>query len=227
MAVVGPGANPDQDEDIRPLLEGASEFEYVTILNPLRDDFAVRVAQDVPVNVPFQVRKDSTGKTSFLTNDEAGARQVYGLNLKNPDFQGRRHLYSDTIIKAGQTINLKGNEAQVAVRQLVNEILQREGQRRLIADPVKRREVEERIVITRASVQELLNGSTIQSARDQINEAVSRSNEVINGPAFPTLNNGPAEGDTERGGDSGAEAISQERRIAGRPKKAESVTHQA
>ncbi len=224
MAVIGPGANPTQDEDIRPLLEGASEFEYVTILNPLSDDFAVRVAQDIPVNMPFEIRKDGTGKTSFLTNDEAGARQVYGLNLKNPDFQGRRHISNNTIIKAGQTINLKGNEAQVAVRQLVNEILQKEGQRRLMADPTKRLEVEKRIVISRGSVQDILDRN-IQSTRDQINEAVNRLNEEQNGPAFPSLNNGPAQTDSTGGPGSGAEGDSQERRAPGRPRKTESATN--
>jgi len=147
VAVVGPGATQDLQAAPSPTLDGASEYEYVTILNPLTDDFAVRVAQDVPVNMPFAIGKDYSGKTQPITQNEQDARQVYGLGLKNPDFIGRKHIVNDTVIRAGETINLKGNEAQVAVRQLVNEILQREGKKRLMADPTLRKEVEDRIIL--------------------------------------------------------------------------------
>lgn len=217
MAVVGPGSQQLVVNDVKPLLEGASEYEYVTILNPLTDDFAVRVAQDIPVNMPFPIGKDMSGKISQLTNTETDAKQVYGLDLKNPDFQGRRHIFNDTVIKAGQTINLKGNEAQVAVRQLVNEILQREGHKRLMADPNLRRKVEERIIIGKGSVQDLMDGS-IRTPRNQIDDAITRSNEVNDEPAFPELTNTSP----------GAEAFdaqnndSNQRRAVGRPKKSNS-----
>ena len=57
--VIGPGAQQDIPTDVKPLLEGASEYEYVTILNPLSVDFAVRVAQDVPVNAPVEIRNET------------------------------------------------------------------------------------------------------------------------------------------------------------------------
>lgn len=181
MATVGPGSAQPILDDVKPLLEGASEYEFVTILNPLTDDFAIRVGQDVPVNMPADIR----AKTGLIQN-ESDVTRTYGLNLKNPDFQGRKHIVIDTVIKAGQTINLKGNEAQVAVRQLVNEILQREGQKRLMADPTLRREVEERIVISRGSVQDLMD-SNLTSTRTQIDEAITKSNEAQNDTAFPGL----------------------------------------
>jgi hypothetical protein len=219
MAVVGPGAAPQQTDDVQPLLNGASEYEYITILNPLPDDFAVRVAQDIPVNMPFNIGKDTSGKVSRLTNTEQDARQVYGLDLKNPEFQGRRHIVNDTIIKAGQTINLKGNEAQVAVRQLTHEILQREGNKRLLADPNLRNEVERRIIVGRGSVQELMD-STLRTPQNQIDDAISRSNEVKDEPAFPGLsqeNRSPEAEVVHAGNDSQGQ-----RRSVGRPKKTDS-----
>jgi len=186
MALVGPGATQQDETAPTPTLEGASEYEYVTILNPLPDDFAIRVAQDIPVNMPFMPGKDLSGQVSQLTNTEQDVRQVYGLNLKNPDFKARKHVVNDTVIKAGQTINLKGNEAQVAVRQLVNEILQREGKRRLMADPHLRREVEDRIIKHRGTVQDLMDRN-IQSTRSQIDQAITQSNEAQNETAFPGL----------------------------------------
>jgi hypothetical protein len=219
MSVVGPGAQPQQSENPLPLLDRASEMEYVILLNPLTDDFAVRVAQDLPINMPFEISKDVSGKVSRLTNTEQDARQVYGLDLKNPDFQGRKHIIIDTIIKAGQTKVFKGNEAQVAIRQLVSEILQREGNKRLMADPNLRNEVETRIIQGRGPIQELMDG-TLRTPRNQIDEAISRSNEEID--EIPTA------GSNQRNQDPGAKIIDPSddnkisRRSVGRPKKTDS-----
>jgi len=180
MALVGPGAVEEDVVAVGARLDGASEYEYVTIHNPLSDDFAIKVAQDIPVNMPFNIGKDVSGKTAQTTLSERDAAQTYGLSLKNPDFQGRKHISNNTVIKAGATINLKGNEAQVAVKQLVDAILQREGKSRLIADPKLRREIEDTIIVRRGSIQELMDGG-LRSQRAQIDEALLRSNEQQNG----------------------------------------------
>lgn len=186
MAVIGPGAQPTTTTDNKSLLDGASEFEYVRLLNPLDDDFAVRVAQDLPVNMPFPIGKDDSGNTSQLTNTEADARQVYGLSLKNRDFQGRKHVFMDTIIKAGSTKVFKGNEAQVAIRQLTNEILQNRGHKRLLADPTLRREVEQEIIKERGAVQDLMDAQ-LQTPRSQMDKALEKVNEVQDESAFPDV----------------------------------------
>lgn len=217
MALVGPGAIQAQTEDIKPLLDGASEYEYVTILNPLSDDFAVRVAQDIPVNMPLDIRS----KTGSVQNENDVIRS-YGLDLKNPDFKGRKHIVNDTIIEAGHTINLKGNEAQVAVRQLVNEILQREGHQRLVADPTLRREVEERIIIGRGSIQEIMDNN-FKTVHNQIDDAINKSNEVEDEP-FPEFNSEATGRSAETGADSRTNSTPSERRSPGRPKKTQQYT---
>lgn len=214
--VVGPGAVQEVNLDVQPLLDGASEYEFVTILNPLTDDFAILVAQDVPVNMPQAVRS----KTASV-RDDMDMRRVYGDDFKNPDFKARRHITNDVIIRSGQTINLKGNEAQVAVRQLVNEILQREGKTRLMADPTLRQEVESRIIVHRGSVQDLMDGN-FNSLRDQATAAINQSNnqtEVPDEQEFPELERSApsfTEGDVDPGTNDGA----QEKRSPGRPRKA-------
>jgi len=215
MAVVGPGAAQQIDTDVQPLLNGASEYEYVTLLNPLTDDFAIRVAQDIPVNMPFQIGKDTSGKVETLTNSESDAKQIYGLSLKNKDFKGRKHITNDTIIPAGQTINLRGNDAQVAIRQLTNEILQREGKTRLMADPSLRNEVENRIIIARGSIEDILAGRNLQTVNSQIDQALKESNEVPDEQPFGGLTQTPAAGNGSR-----TASEPQERRSPGRPKKA-------
>lgn len=214
MALVGPGATQQLDEAPKPTLEGANEHQYVEILNPLPDDFAVQVAQDIPVNAPFVVKDQDENPLG-----EADVMRTYGVGLRNKDFKGRKHISNVTVIMAGQTINLKGNEAQVAVRQLVNEILQREGKRRLMSDPHLRREVESRIIKNRGSVQELMDRN-LQSQTSQIDEAIKRSNEARNEEvAFPQLEQ-PTGATPEGSTTVGANSTDAPKRGPGRPKAA-------
>lgn len=223
MAVVGPGAQVTETVEPGSLLDGASEYEYVTVLNPLTDDFMVLVAQDIPVSIPFQIRKDASGKTSFLTSDEKDARQIYGLNLKNPEHQAKKYIANKTVIPAGTTVNFRGNEAQVVVRQLVNELLQREGNKRLLADPNVRRQAEQRIIQHRGNIQELMDGQMITPQAQALN-AVNRSNEVINEP-FPGLKQ--ATGVPGTGGNyTPSSDNAPDKRAPGRPKKVEQPTDQ-
>lgn len=214
MAIVGPGSQQQIATDLKPLLEGANEYEYVTVLNPLTDDFAVRVAQDIPVNMPVEIRD----KTSLIQSGNDVVRN-YGLDLKNIDFKGRKHISIDTIIPAGQTRNFRGNEAQVAVRQIVNELMQREGNAKLLSDPTLRRQAEERVIQGRSSIQDIMDGN-IQTPRAQIDAAIARSNEVEDETTpFPGLNREPNTGVGVTSETSGAETVQQERRGPGRPKK--------
>ena len=197
MTIVGPGSVPEEQIAPPATLDGASEFEYVTILNPLTDDFAIQVAQSKPVDLPFKINKDA--RTAGITTSEKDVAQVYGFQLKNPDFTSRRHLLNRTIIKSGKTINLRGDDAQVAVRQLVNEIIQREGNTLHQADPNVRAEVESRIIIARGSIEELMD-SGLKSTTTVINETIDKSNEVQDEGTFANLNSPEAE--TIRGTDT-------------------------
>lgn len=180
MAQVGPGAQREHTENPQPALAGASEFEWVEILNPLTDDFVVRVAQEVPVNLPLQIRAATAGVQS-----EGDVLRNYGLNLKNPDHKGKKYIHNDTVIPAGQSRRFKGSDAQVAVDQLIKEILQREGKTRLMADPVLRRSVEDTVIMGRGSINDLMQDQ-MQTPRQQADAAIKQANEVVDVP-FPGL----------------------------------------
>lgn len=188
MSVVGPGAIDNSIERTGGSLDGVEDSEIITVHNPLSDDFAVRVGQSKPVNVPFPIHQDNSGRTSSVTHTDRDATQMYGLNLKNPDFQGKQHFSTTMIIKAGESLNMFGSEAQIAVRQLTNELMQREGNTKLLADPELRREAESRIILKRSSVDSLMNG-TLTSPNQQVRDALNKSNEVRNEvePEFPDL----------------------------------------
>lgn len=200
MAVVGPGSQAIQDVAPDPLLQGASELEYVTVHNPMSDDFQVRVAQSVPINMPLQIHN----KTQMVQS-ERDITQLYGLGLKNPDHQAQKYIYNDTIIPAGQTKRFRGDMAQVAVRQLVNEIMQREGKKKFLADPTARHEVEQMVVKERGYVADIMEGG-LKSHTEIINETIEKSNEVDNEQAFPGLtqqdNGGSGEGSSDAGNDN-------------------------
>ena len=210
MSIVGPGAISDDVAAPKPLLEGASEYEWIELYNPLTDDFAVKVALDVPVNIPFEIRDKSR-----LTQTESDVRTQYGLDLKNPDHQATKKLTSNTVIKSGTTHKFKGNEAQTAIKQLVNEILQREGRSRFMADPTVRRQVEERIVVSRGSIQDLMDDN-LQTVQSQLNKTLERANELKDEP-FPGLREITKDAESDPG-IAGDGATTPQKRSPGRPK---------
>lgn len=181
----GPGAIQQSDVSPIPLLQGATEYEYVTLLNPLSVDFVGLVGITKPVNVPFEISKSPN--TQQITTTESDVARNYGLNLKNADFQGRTNIVNEVYIPSGKTINLLGSEAQVICRQLVNEIMQREKMSLQMYDPVARNEVEKRVIITRKSVNDIL-GRGPMTVQDQLKAAVETTNKDINNErAFPTI----------------------------------------
>lgn len=186
--IIGPGSIKQETVAPKSSLDGAGDYEYVTIHNPLSDDFQVQVAQDVPVSMPFEIRN----KTATVQSESDVARTL-GFPLKNPDHRAKKYIYNTAIIPAGGTMNFKGGEAQVVVRQLTNEILQQEGKRRLMSDPTLRKEVEDRIVKKRGSVQDLLDERMVTPLQ-QVNQAINQSNEVQNEEAFAGLNRGQEAG---------------------------------
>lgn len=183
MGKVGPGALIDDSIAPKPMLDDASDFEYVTILNPLPDDFYVQVAQDVPVNVPMTLRAPTA-----MTQTARDVAQQYGLgNLVGPDHKARKPIFNRAMIPAGQTMNFKGNEAQVVVKQVVNELLQREGKKRMMYDPTVRHEAEERVIVRRGTMQEIMDKQLI-TPQQQMNDAITKSNEAPHEEvAFPGL----------------------------------------
>lgn len=179
-AVIGPGVKTQSDLNPDPLLQGSNEMEFVTIHNPLTDDFQVRVAQDVPVNMPSTLHNPTR-----MTQSPTDVVRTYGLDITNPDFKSKKWIYNETIIPAGETKRFRGDMAQVALRQLVNEVMQREGNKRMMADPTARRAVEERLVKERGSIQDIMENE-LKSNSQRIDEAITKSNEVIDEP-FPDV----------------------------------------
>lgn len=213
--IVGPGGIQEETTQPLPSLFGASEYEYVTVQNPLSDDFAARVAQERPVDLPFNIRQDGSGKTQAITQTEQDARQIYGLSLKNKEHPSKKSIINTTVIKAGKTLNLRGNDAQVVVKQLVDEMMQREGETLFMANPVYRKKYEDRIIIARGSMQDIMDNN-MRTPQQQINDALVASNKDTY-EEFPDLNRPTVSELEETGANTGTDTSAPAKRGRGRP----------
>lgn len=210
IRAAGPGAVDETQISPSSLLDGATDYEYVEVLNPLSVDFIGKFGVDKPVNIPIKLQAPLG--TSALTVDEASLAANYGLSgFKNADHPSNMRIANTVTLKAGQTLRMRGSEAQVVVRQLVNEMIQREGNKLFIADPKTRNDFEKRVIMKRGSINELM-GSAPVSVMEQINSAVKDSNEE----EFP--------GVEERDTSSPDISEQSESRKPGRPAKTQSDT---
>lgn len=196
-----------------PLLEGATDSELITILNPLTVDFVGLIGLDKPIDTPFQIRK--TVGAEGVSQTESDVRSNYGLTLKNKDHTSRMSITNKVVIPSGKTYNLQGSAAKVVVFQLVNEIMQREGNHLKLADPNARHEVEQRVIISRGRIADLLGNDPL-SVQQQINQAVNKANETNDEEEFPDT--GP-ENSSSGSSDSRTETEAHPKRAVGRPAK--------
>lgn len=182
ITAVGAGAITEDQARPEPLLDRVSEYHYVKVTNPLPMDFIGKVAQSRQINAPLRI-VDGAQK-----GIDENTLKAAGLDLKNPDHPQFQHVSVNVAIKSGQTINLRGNEAKVIVRQLVNELMAYEGKTIRQGNPAYRREYEEKIVQGIYDVNDLL-GENRQSEDLLIKEALEKENEK----AFPDLEQSVAE----------------------------------
>lgn len=218
--VAGPGAVVEETISPKPLLDGASEYEYVEIKNPLTVDFVGLVGVTRPANTPMRIG-DPTNPQGVTASEEE-LRRTYGLNLRNNDFTGRVNIQNKITIPAGKTLRILGNEAQVILRQLVNEVMSRTGQKKLLADAAARRRTEEQLVISRGSVSELM-GSRPQTIQEQLTNAIKEPDDDFPGikedPSGSGAGGGQSSSSPSGVADTTAEDSVPAKRPPGRPRK--------
>lgn len=214
MAVIGPGSVVENEIQPDPKLQDATQFDVIKLHNPLSDDFAVQVAQSIPVSLQYTAR-NTQGKDNL---NEGQLKNTYGVDLRGPDQDkvSKKHVLNKTIIKAGQSLNFRGDVAKVAVRQLVNEIMQQRKMTQFLSDPIQRELIEEEIIIAQGSMEDLMNNN-LRSVSEQINTAIEDSNEAEE--SFPGL-------ESSAGGTTPAQTVGQgnptadeDRKRPGRPRK--------
>lgn len=144
--VVG-AALPEEQVAASSQLAGLGEGTVVTVHNPLPQDFRVQYARSVIQ--PF-AEKES----------EKFAREKANLEIGKDQGQTNAHAVQYLVLKAGQSMNLPGDIAQIAVRQLVTYMIGADHQGQAtkpIADPYQRAEYEKRIVLSVKNAADFMN----------------------------------------------------------------------
>lgn len=193
---IGPGTFEIQTAEPGSTLDDSNEYEYVELLNPLSQDFIAVFGITREANAPIRVSVSSQGPEA-MSKSESDIQRNYGLNLRNADHKGKVHISNKVRIPSGKTVRLFGNEAQVVIKQLTNEIMSREGHKSSLGDPYQRRLVEQRIIQRRGSVNDFMN-TPVVSEKEQLKAAMEQQDEQ----AFPTVTAGTQE--TGNSGSSGS-----------------------
>lgn len=171
---IGPGAVRRENIQAPSLLEGVKESDYVELINPLSVTFIGRAALTTDVAARVAIGKSSEGDSRDSARLESDIQQLYGLDLRaNAAGTGKTHIITDIPLESGKSLRLLGREAKVVVRQLVTTMMQLEGKRRLLANPVARRQAEERIVLKVGSLNQLL-GNTPLSIEQQLQASLNK-----------------------------------------------------
>jgi hypothetical protein len=179
---VGSGSITKEQSKPQPVLQDVGEHQYVTLINPLPFDFVGKVAQSRPVKAPVRIVNDGVSNGGNTVTEET--LNNAGISLRNKDHVGRAHVTVNIEIPAGKTKNIRGDEAKVIIKQLVNEILAYNNDTLRRGNPAYRKEVETQVVQRISSVEDLLGGS-VESLDDKINQALAQKNQEEQ--AFPTL----------------------------------------
>lgn len=146
---------PEQTVDMLPTLNGMGESVVVTIHNPLSSDFRVQYARSVV-------------QGAQLSKEQQFAREKAGLDLTKEQ-SPQAHSVKYLVLKSGESINLPGDIAQIAVRQLVNYMIQarHKGQASMpLADAHARNSVEQEVIVTIKDNLTFFNPETPEEATD-------------------------------------------------------------
>ena len=154
---------PENQTDFKPMLMGMGESVIVTVHNPLTSDFRVQYARSVVQSAP---------SASYLKPKEKEVLDKSGITVDKDFGQSQAHSVQYLVLKSGQTINLPGDIAQKAVRQLVNYMIQtrNKGNNSMpLADAFTRHEVEQEIIVNISDNMTFFNpGTPEEKTQDQI-----------------------------------------------------------
>ena len=162
---VGPGLLETDLVAPRPMLEGFSGSNYADLYNPLPMDFVAIFASSKPVNAPAVIKASGQG---VQTKNESSLEQNYGLGgFRNENYNSKIHVKHQAVIKAGETKRFFGDNAQVIVRQLVNEIIQRRGNSIKLGDLFHRNIIEKEVIKQRGEVDMSGNFTPFDTAKNE------------------------------------------------------------
>ncbi len=173
----------------------ANQDEPKSLLSNLRGHHVVLVHNPL-TDVPEKgLKGDFTWQTarSVIQLDERSRDpHIDKLGLRNDSHPTQKHVVRPITIPSGTSMRLPGDVAQVLVKHLVDEMMQREGQKQQMADPVLRREYEERVIL---NVNDLVHQLSTQTIEEQLDQQIADLNREE--PRNEQANTQPAPGTGE------------------------------
>lgn len=168
---------PSQSIPTGSMLDGMGEDRVVAVFNPLPNDFRIQYARTLAQ--PLQLSQAQ--QLARMTDEERKAYDKSGLDIRK-DTPGVGHSVQFLVLKAGETKNLPGDIAQVAVRKLITYILisrDKGARHNSAADPSARAEVEKQIVINVIDNMTLINQLTA-TPEDYTSGQIEKLNPEVN-----------------------------------------------
>lgn len=158
---------PSQTIATGSMLAGLGEDMVVTVHNPLPNDFRIQYARTLAQ--PLNVSRER--QMARMRPEDRKALDKAAMDF-DKDTVGVDHSVQFLVLKAGETKNLPGDVAQVAVRKLITYILGQQGKGKShnqIANPSARADVEKSIVIRimdNITLMNTLNATTEEEIAD-------------------------------------------------------------
>lgn len=208
-------------EQISSILDDIGEMDEVTVFNPLTITFQGKFSRTIPADSP-------------LNKENRRVSELSGIDLRKGEGAGGvAHVASYVKIPAGQSLKMHGYAAKVVARQLVTDIIQRQGRKGQIADPKVRREVEEMVILGTKNT----DSGILENPRDSFEREMKKLNDPLTNAkdesherveqSFPDVTEKPAEvhtketripGESGAGHNSGGEPTPIVKKPAGRSK---------
>lgn len=166
-----------ETQDFISALAGMGMEKSITVFNPLPVDFRVKYTRSVPIN-------------AGVSPELQYAREKTGLDLSRRG-QTSGHVAHTVVLKAQISMVLPGDIAQIAVQKLINTIIQTRnddgtydfdghgGNKGMVPDPHRRREVEGEIVRQIRDTMSMMNRETpTEFTERQIEEMNTEATDV-------------------------------------------------
>lgn len=157
-----------------------AQAEPGSLVAGLGEDKVVAVYNPLSVNFQVQYTRSRVGAPQLSPN-EVFAREKAGVDVSKTN-NPMHHQIQFHILKAGQTENLPGDIAQIAVRKLVTYILQNrteKGRPKMVASPSARREVEEEVVLKITDASDFFNRPAIPTAQEYTTKQIEDLNPKV------------------------------------------------
>jgi hypothetical protein len=137
-------------DETKSILDDIREYHIVEVLNPLARPFQWQVGRSgVDPGMPMDSVMEQLGMAG------AGGKPQTA------------HAVQTITLPAGKTFRMPGDLARIVVKHLIDELMQIDGQTKLLSDPTLRLKYEEKIIKNRSDLRSTMSTLSLQEQLDK------------------------------------------------------------